>query len=168
MLSSMRTRIGLLTGWYAFFVFVGKLGKTVLQDPSLLADAAYEGMIGTVLGLFGRGTNTAIDLVENLIHRMCETIKSGQRKMIGNRLPGGSRSLFYMFFFRIPKRRSVLRGMVTAWLPAPYRSRRGSSCGWDPVFRSCRRSRPAQPSFQSARRHSQGCRMHRRRRRDQR
>ena len=42
--------------------------ETFLQTPKLLADAAYEGWIGAILGVFGRGTNTAIDVVDNLIH----------------------------------------------------------------------------------------------------
>ena len=42
--------------------------ETVLQNPKLLGEAAYEGLIGSVLGLFGSGTNTAIDLVSNMIY----------------------------------------------------------------------------------------------------
>ena len=34
----------------------------------ILADAAYEGLIGGILGMFGRGTSTAIDLVSNMIY----------------------------------------------------------------------------------------------------
>ena len=43
-----------------------------------MADAAYEGLIGTVRSLFGRGTNTAIDLVDNLIHN---NIMPGEKLM---------------------------------------------------------------------------------------
>ena len=45
-----------------------KSAENVFQNPKLLADAAYEGLIGTVLGLFGRGTSNAVDLVHNMIY----------------------------------------------------------------------------------------------------
>ena len=55
-----------------------KNAQTILQDPNLLATAAYEGWIGAILGVFGRGTNTAIDLVDNLIHNQ---IMPGEKLM---------------------------------------------------------------------------------------
>ena len=45
-----------------------KNAQTVFQNPRLLADTAYEGLIGGILGMFGSGTNTAIDLVANMIY----------------------------------------------------------------------------------------------------
>ena len=42
--------------------------KNVFQDPGLLADAAYDGFIASLLGVFARGTNTEVDLVDNLVH----------------------------------------------------------------------------------------------------
>jgi len=55
-----------------------KSAENVFQNPKLLADAAYEGLIGTVLGLFGRGTSNAVDLVHNMIY---DGIMPGEKLM---------------------------------------------------------------------------------------
>ena len=55
-----------------------KNAQTVFQNPKLLADAAYEGLIGGILGMFGRGTSTAIDLVSNMIY---DGIMPGEKLM---------------------------------------------------------------------------------------
>ena len=67
-----------------------KNAKTVLQDPSLWADAAYEGLIGGILGIFGRGTSTAVDVVENLINnktmpgeKLMETAGVSESEVLG-------------------------------------------------------------------------------------
>ena len=55
-----------------------KSAQNVFQNPKLLADAVYEGVIGGILGMFGSGTNTAVDLVDNLIHN---NIMPGEKLM---------------------------------------------------------------------------------------
>jgi len=67
-----------------------KDAQNVFQNPKLLADAAYEGLIGGILGMFGSGTNTAVDLVANMIYdgtmpgeKLMETAGVSESEVIG-------------------------------------------------------------------------------------
>jgi len=55
-----------------------KNAETFLQNPKLLLEAGYEGMLGFIIGVFSRGTSNAVDLVDNLIHN---NIMPGEKLM---------------------------------------------------------------------------------------
>ena len=55
-----------------------KNAETFLQNPKLLLEAGYEGMLGSIIGVFGRGTSNAVDLVHNMIY---DGIMPGEKLM---------------------------------------------------------------------------------------